>query len=413
MSTLIRSDGTVFLIQVYRDFVESGNGKRTRQSLRQLSEQQGRYVRIIPEASGRYEVALDRHVGFLLGESVARHFSSAGNIIYLESMQSTGKSLLVVVRKGRVLLDTLVDFDSVSNELLPFVAENADFTVHYSGFAGTAWFDSIPGVVDVPVLKKLFSSAKCLPFSLLDKLPADNDLRLIPCEKAIQSSAIAAVSAGYWLAAGLIVVALCVGYWGFSSRVVVESHVTKANLYPAYYQGISSQSGEQVIGHVLDTLSSLSLTPSLDLRRIDFDKNHLTLELDKRPFQMTGLAAWAKAHDFRLKIGANKTLLTKGIHLSSGLYTDRKIYPINSIYIFLSDNLNKIHPGAELISRGVQAHSHWKTMACDWEVSGITVVDLSWLKKLLRDSPVSCDRISLVNHDGVMRGRIHLTIWGR
>lgn len=410
MSILIRNDGAVFLIQVYRDRLRHQKAARMREKLRHLSDQQGRYVQIFADKGGEVEVCLDKQVGFLLGETIINHFAEHASFIYLEQLKTAGKSLVVVVKDRKVQLDTLVDNESIGSELLPFVASDTDYCLFYAGYDGQLPIAFAGSVVDRigPMLAQAVSLSP-----LLDALPLNPRLQLVPCEKAIQQSNFSAISSRIGWATGFIVFAI-LAIMLFIGLLRDDRHEqpTGQLRYAGYYNGIAKEPASQVLSVIMNTLSQVVQLPTLELDRLQYHQDQLELDFSARQAKLQPLLNWAKNRGFHFSLYAGNVKLTQKQQFKPADLHNR-IYSTTAFYAYLSDHLREFHPGSNIrLSSSSRAAKQWQTLNCEWQVSDLTLADLDWLRRLLVNAPVTCDSIALSYHDGEMRGTIHLKIWG-
>jgi hypothetical protein len=411
MSTLIRSDGAVFLIQVYRDQLKQQKPKQMRESLRRLSAQQGRYLRIFSDKKGVLEVCLDKDVGFLLGESIARNFNKHPDFIYIENREKLEKSVIIVVRNEKVQLDTLVPTNEIWSELLPLVASETQYDLFYSGFENQLPGEFFNNGFGSASIAKMMERAVSLPQSLIDSLPLDLDLQLLPYEKALENSPLSGLSKGIWVA----ISGVCLVVFLLIMVVIAKPQESRTQVglspYAGYYQGLSEQPASQVLGSVIRVLSQVFLLPAIELQRVEYHDHQLALSfMDQQP-NLSPLLSFAKDNQFEFLLYSSRVKLTQQQHVKP-VKIENKIYSTTQLYVYLSDHLRRIHPGSSFHFLSSKQGNHWKVWSCEWRVSDLTSADLDWLRRILVNAPVSCDGISLAYHDGVMQGTIHLKIWG-
>lgn len=412
MSTLIRNDGAVFLIQVYRDQIRQQKPKHMRESLRHLSAQLGRYVRILSDNQTDTEVAFDKNVGFLLGESMARHFSEHKSFIYVEYMEHLQKSLVVVVRAGKVQLDTLVTTDEVWAELLPLVAGEEKYRLFHYGFEDGLPVELPKNTPAMDSTDEMFAKATPLMHSLFDNLPLHSDLQLIPCERAIKQSNFAGVSNTAWLSlTAVCVLALAAVFLLNRPDEHGLSTMTRLSPYAAYYRGVSEDPASQVLAVVIKAVSQTFQLPAVQLHRIEYSHDQLELDFASEHARLEHLLTWSKRNDFKFALQMSSVKLTQEQYFRP-VNLGHKIYSATQIYAFLSDHFRSVHPGSYFRLQSTEKKTRWRILSCEWRVKDLTATDLDWLRRLLLNSPVSCNKITLGYHDGVMGGIIHLKIWG-
>jgi hypothetical protein len=413
MSTLIRNDGAVFLIQVYRDQLKAQKARRMRDKLRRLSEQQGRYVQIFSDKKGEIEVCFDKNVGFLLGESIARHFRSEAHFIYIEQMHKTGKSLVIVVKDRRVQLDTLISHENIWSELLPFLAEETAYHLFHAGFDDRLPFDFSSKESANRLMIKMVSEARALPKTLFESLPLDPSLQLIPCEKAIQQSNFSGMSGRIAMGAALIllvVIAIMLSIdW---AREDQKEQAAWQLPYAGYYRGVSAEPASEVLARVNDALSQVYELPTLEIQRLDYHGQQLEISFMGEQDKLEPLLNWAKSNNYRFSLHSGTVKLIQQASFKP-VDLGNKIYSTTEIYAYLSDQLHSIRPDSTFrLSSSSQEGKHWQNLTCEWQVADLTPMDLDWLRRLLLQAPVTCDRLALSYHDGAIRGTIQLKIWG-
>ena len=110
MSTLVRSDGTQFVMQAYRELLSAKKKSQIIQEIRFLAEQQG-----------QYEAVFSTEPGYWLGESIWHYFNQPKNLIYCEALPDSAQVLTVVIQQGSVYIDSQMLASSLQLELLPLM----------------------------------------------------------------------------------------------------------------------------------------------------------------------------------------------------------------------------------------------------------------------------------------------------
>jgi hypothetical protein len=368
-------------------------------------------LRIFVDKKGVLEVCLDKNLGFLLGESMARNWSKHSNFIYIENREALKKTLVVVVRDGKVQLDTWVSIDEVWTELLPLTVEETEYQLLYFGFGDQFLVEFAENGSRAVLSDLMLKRAVSLPQSAVDTLPLYLDLQLLPCEKALQESAFSATSKGVWLALLAIVIAMTVVFLGIKKPQEVDSASVILSPYAGYYQGLSQQPASEVLGSVIRVLSQVFLLPAIQLQRIEYGNDELSLHFVDQQAALSPLLSFARQNQFEFSLHASSVKLTQKKHFKP-VNVKNKIYSATELYVYLSDQLRNIHLGSGFRLLSSKQEKNWKVWTCEWRVRDLTAADLDWLRRIVANAPVSCDNISLAYHDGAMQGTIHLKIWG-
>lgn len=411
MSTLVRNDGSVFLVEVYREQLKKQKPNRLRSALRYLSSQHGRYVRLVEDSLGNVDVALDKTAGFLLGETFARHFKKGEDYIYIERLEKADQALLVVIENGKVILDAVVFQSDIWQELIPIIAVKSRYRIYHFGFGDD---EPIELSLDEPTVgraSEILTRATALPKSVFDSLPLDDDLQLLPCEKAVQQSSFsgAATKNTVFFVIAFCFVMLLVGIFQ-SGRPPTEAGKPRTP-YSLYYHGVSDEPAEQVVGFVLSVVSQIAAAPELNLDQIDYRRQELRLGFANKDDKLTPLLSWSKDNQFHFELHSTSAHLIRQQRFAP-VKTAEKIYSAQDLYVYLSDHLRSILPGSNFRLLSTHQSSHWKSLACEWQVVGLSPTGLKLLQKLLADMPVSCSKISLSYRDALMQGTISFVIWG-
>ncbi|AML47985.1 hypothetical protein AYM02_01155 [Coxiella burnetii] len=187
MPTLVKDDGTPFALQAYRE-VLIGDRASVYKRIRLLAERHGHFVHILKRYTDHYEIAFSPQPGYLLGESIKHYFGWAQNLIFCERLPHRPELLLVVIREGRVYLDSLVLANKVAAKLMPLLSDTQPYQIVTSGEVPIQQSSDEKEVFVPPPY--LVDSFEELNEPLFPRLPAISSLQLLPLSLVLKTSEI-------------------------------------------------------------------------------------------------------------------------------------------------------------------------------------------------------------------------------
>ena len=246
MSTLIRSDGTQFVMQAYRELLSAKKKSQIVQEVRLLAEHQGQYVRLFNKGQSQYQAVFSTEPGCLLGESIWRYFNKPENLIYCEALPDSAQILVVVVRQGSVYIDSQMLASSLQSELLPLMTGDLRYRIITSGNVPLRKAESF-GTFRFP--KDLIEDFKILKEPLFPILPAVKSLQLLPLPLALKAERLN-IGLSTSTVIVLVLVLIVIGWWALtpeqqdvsSPPMVLEK---LGNPYAAYLNALSSPAPDQ------------------------------------------------------------------------------------------------------------------------------------------------------------------------
>ncbi len=183
MAVLRRLDGVQFAINPYRTTVEFHQILQLNQSIKELTQTHGQYVRLFKKADNQFTAVLSQDPGFLLGESVWQHFECPDNLVYCESMPENAQAILVIVSAGKIVFDNVIALSQIDAELKQHIIDAEKYAVYIYG--------------DVPIgmgnnnYEFIFKENQITSFNHLTEplfihLPINEHVQLLPLQLALK-----------------------------------------------------------------------------------------------------------------------------------------------------------------------------------------------------------------------------------
>ena len=97
MATVIRKDGLHFIIQAYREVLPIRKKSLMVRDVKQLTEQNGQFLRLFKKGEKNLEAVFSKEPGFLLAEIIREHFGHPENLLVCEALPD-GKILKLIVQ---------------------------------------------------------------------------------------------------------------------------------------------------------------------------------------------------------------------------------------------------------------------------------------------------------------------------
>ena len=414
MPTLRRDDGVQFVTQSYREALHTKRVSAMKREIRTLAKNHGEFVRCYKQEDGRMEVVFSREPGFLLGEAVWNHFERPRDLIYCESLNDRHHALVVIVRAGSVYLDAKVVYSDLIDELAALSANNEKYVIYVHG--------------DVPLSDAgehgifAFDAERVHTFERLAepvfaKLPLDSEFKLQPLELALTGANFShPLSILFFLGAVFLFFSLSFWYWhakNAATEAVVAQEVIDP--YAAYYKALTTPDpGEQVKEMVFIVSRTYSLL-GWKLNSIDYKNDKYVGKLDGMIDDKKMLDLWARLHGFEL--GSydkknNQFVMTAYSKLSKRS-KPKNIYNLQQVTELFSSKLKwmLVNENLSVTRRDVNGDTVQSIDATidfhDFSPDGFLM-----LGRILNDFPLEIKEIALDTKEGLVSGKIMLTLWG-
>jgi len=413
MSTLVRSDGTQFVMQAYRELLSATKKTRIVQEIRLLAEQQGQYVRLFKKGKSQYEAVFSTDPGCLLGESIWHYFGEPENLIYCEALPDSAQILVVVIRSGSVYIDTQILGSSLQSELLPLMTGDLQYRIVTSGNVPLRKGEGF-GTFRFP--KELVESFETLDELLFPGLSALKSLQLQPLPLALKSEHL---NLGFSTPALiLIVIVLGLGGWWFltpkQEEVPLRQDILKtlSNPYRAYYRALETPAPAQQLSKIVGVVNQLYLLPGWTATKLNYDGKRYRISVIPDGGEMSLIAQWAREHDYRFHLSSQGSELIYHPQFSQRS-KPTTIYSNEQVVTQLVDQLDRLlHHQAVNLGSSLQRGNVQETLLTI-RLEGVSPDLLDLVSRELSDLPVELQSVNLNLRSGLMSGTIQLSVWGR
>lgn len=412
MTVIKRKDGTQFISHVYRERMPRMAKRLLVQEIRLLSSQHGSYLCIMRGTKHHLEVAFSQEQGYLLGELVWDYFARPDNLIVCEAIAESAHCILVVIRDGAVYLDTKLLSSDIYDALVPILADDREYEVYTYGDVPVRDTDTF-GNATFKLPKKIISKFNHLKVSVFERLTTSPEFELRPLPVMLRSKYLRSHHVAMAIAATALVVVG--GWWFFGGSTPpqpVDTGVPVLAQLQSFEVALSSPSPTQLITELGTKIDQLYLIPGWQAARITFNGDKYQVDMHADGGDLWYLTDWAKQHYYDLRITSDGAELTLESHLKKRALP--KTYPNMQLAVetFMQRMKHVLATGAVHIdSSGPHGDMQETKFTLDIQELSPDLLDL--VGQELGDLPLSLSSIDLRLKDGLIDGKIQLSLWGR
>lgn len=408
MSYITREDGENFVIPSYRDVLSSKNKSQLKKDINVLSETYGEYITLQKKNATQIEVAFSPDKGYLLGETVWQCFNKPEDMVYCEAIPNSNEVILVVVKNSSVYLDGSFIAETVSEELVVFLTQQANFEIYTYG--------DVP-ISDSPEDGKFSFDPKSVKnFTVLDE-PKFPSLPLIPAyqldlaEKVLQAHGIGVLPVKQ---AVIVLILLGFGWFMWTTVFAPEETVIQqvvVNPYKDYNSAMNSPLPDQTVQLVAKKLGELTLLPGWQISQIDFSGSSLKAKAKSLGGKVVNFYKWSKDHGYTLSIekdgySLNVPLQVKNVDRSN------KITNLEQVIAVLIDRVATVDPGNKISLGEIKSMNVYKKVEVQISIEDFTPIFIDLMGEQLAGLPVVVDNIKGTVENGILKGTIQLTALG-
>ncbi len=408
---LAKPDGTQFIVQAYRERLNLGKRSALVQKLRDLAEQHGQYLLLLPMPQRTVEVVFSKDPGYLMAETVWNFYDKPTHLIFCERLSKDhNQVLLIVIREGEVYLDTQVENEKVKNELLPLTSEQT-YRVIVSGDVALSEEET----------KGFASSFETIRDSIIKQLPVLNTCRLSTLALALKSPVLGSRITPLNLAAATIVF-LCIIWGAYFYLKKPETPATlpqpqalnqKDNGYADFYASLNSPTPSEQIEFVAQNFLRLyNLPQGWEAGELHFNNNNYRFNLIRQGGSVEEMQDWAKQHNYAFDLGTDSAALSLTSTLSNrGI--PRVIYPLQPVVAFLIDKLDPLFADNAITVGEISEIGKVRTRGLTINLKDVSPEILPLIGNVLgADLPLSISTIDVKVNAGLISGTIQLSAWG-
>lgn len=413
MSTLVRSDGTQFVMQAYRELLSVTKRSQIVHEIRFLAEQQGQYTRLFKKGQNQYEAIFSTEPGYLLGESVWHYFGEPNNIIYCEALPDSAQILVVVVRSGSVYIDAQILGSSLQSELLPLMTGDFKYRIITSGNVPLRKAESF-GTFRFP--KDLIASFETLQVPLFPQLPALKSLQLQPLPLALKSEHL---SFGFSTPLILLTTLALIfgGWWALTPKEEGVSFRpplirTMVSPYAAYYRALTTPAPDRQLAEMVATITQLYLLPGWSATKLQFNGKRFHVALRSDGGKMSGITQWAKQRGYQFHLSSRGAEVIYQSRLTSRA-KPTALYASTQVVTQLVDHMTQLlhHNAVSLGETRQRGDVRATRLTIHLDEVSPELLDL--VGRELNHLPLALTSVDITIHSGLMNGIIQLSVWGK
>lgn len=413
MVAIQRHDGINFIAHAYREQLVISNKRIAVQELRMLSSQHGQYVCLRRKSRHEFEACFSQQLGYLLGETVWDYLGRPDHLIYCEAIAESAHCFLVVIRNGMVYLDNKILSADVHKELLPIIADTHVYEVYTYGDVPVRDVETFGGATFV-LPKKTVCKFHHLKNPLFSQLLPTPQFILKPLPEVLKSNYLRGQSRLTIVTILVLIVVLC-GWWIFRSPSESSHEVIKtqaiAQLHP-FEKALTSPNPAILISELSQKIDELYLMPGWKVLDLNLKGDEFEVRLQSEGGSLWYLSQWAKQHYYQLNI------LPDGAMLKFTSFAKKRKMPkyVSSADTSLDQFLQRMQ--RVLVDNSIHVEGKQKQ-------GGVTETQMTLdLKSLspdllvligqeLNDLPVSLSSVNMHLNNGLIDGKIQLSLWGR
>ncbi len=397
---------TDFVIHAYRESLLVGKKSKFWHDLQLLSDQHGQEVCLIKQANKMVEAVFSKEPGYLLGESVWQYLGKPEYLIYAEAIANSAQLFLVVVKNNHVYLDTKIVSSLLKEELTPFMLGEVPYRIVIYGDLPLRDTETF-GEATFKFPKKLIKSFETLKEPMLLQLPKYEIYHLQPLPIAISTSRLKGKKPG-WAVVILLFTVFLISFALLENRTPHKIAKT-----PNPYQVVlQSPDPSQPILILSQRLLQLYLLPGWESIELHWQGgNTYQIMMHPKESDWVILQAWALSHHYQLNLNADGVLLTGSLNINERSPLPAVISTqlvLNFLYAHL--NQGSFRPSITLGT--TQSEYHLQEVPITLEVTDISPNILGDFSVLLTGLPIVLKTIDLKMDNGLISGRILLSIWG-
>lgn len=409
MVTVVRQDGSQFVVQAYRERVVAPKKTILQHKLQTLSKQYGQHIRLFQVDKETFEVVISRDTGYLLAETVVEYFNRPKNLIYCEQLTNSQQAILIVVRNGAILLDTRIELTKVAGELLPFIADSQQYDVVISG--------AVPITDDEQDASKLFIPAdslgkfEVLSESLYKRLPLLAKFHLQTLVLALKGAKFKTSPVAWALAGFIALIIIGVVAWWMAPSSPSQPRQQR-DVYASYRQALTTPSPVSVLKDVRQTLQDLYFAPEWHLQTVTYQQGRYSSTFEREGnSSLSTLNRWADQKGYRFAMSNGRATITLS-HTLIDRQEPAHVYDLQQVVNLLIDQMGSL-VGSDAISLGSkQVHGKLSEQQLAITFSDASPDVLPLIGKQLDQFPVAVNRVEIRLNDGLISGRIIISVWG-
>lgn len=399
MPILRRADNQVFVFQPYRETLTIKNTSLSRKEIRYLAQSHGKNVRLFKQVTGEFEAVFSPEPGFLLAEMIWHYLQMPDNLIYCESLEGEDQQvLLVIVRDGKVYLDTKLSLNNLTENFTSFITE----TEHYDMV--------VYGAFNILLDKHKFKSLHQLDKPLFPLIPITNTFRLLPLDEALAEHHLKGGLPYFWLLIpGIILAGI---FWHYTHMPVQQLQQQKVTSpYRQFQLALQTPDPTQTINSLVNNLQKIYNLNGWYASDFGYENGSGKLAMHSLGGTAIDLLEWSKQSQMNVDFSEDGAALIFTASVAPRTVPNH-IYDIRQVIALIIDRMMLILPGRAVKINKVMDNQTFRQMSITITFNNISPEILQLVGSNLSGLPVSLNNCSASIKAGLLSGKLQLDVLG-
>jgi len=401
MAVFVREDGAQFVLDAYRETLRERNVGLLKNEIRLLSQTNGQFAKVAKRRHKLTDVVLSPDPGYLFGETVWRHFARPPRLIFYERLQDNKNSyLVVIVKDGEIYLDACLTAAELREEIAVLKTQRKRYVIHgcdhLSDTQESITFDGA-----------MVASLSEHQSSILQELPLSHEVRLLPIDKAITNARLH--NTHWWLGMGVAcVVAAVFLVWLPSSD---RYHKKKVDPLRQYQLALTTPAPSAQLHHLQSVLERSLTMPGWTATSVRYTPLRVNLHVNSLGGNVASLTDWVDNHDAYLNLSSQGADVT--IHADlPGRPLPVTIERSQRVVGRVIDRMMYVMPQKSVSIGAIVRHEGYSETHMSIMVDHLALSMLHILASALHDLPITLRLVSLQVREGMLIGKIDITVMG-
>lgn len=397
MATLTRADGVQFVLQSYREQFALKNTATLKNDIRLLAQTNGQFARLYKQSKGHIEAVFSKDSGYLLAEAIWNYFSKPQNLIYCEILNTDVPDptvLLIAVRNNAVLLDIQLPLSQIERELQALFSENIRYVI------------KVYGKIKIP---NHVSGVETLLKPIFLIVPIHESYKLLPLEEALHHNKISNRPALRWVAG--IGVLMLVSWFFWSLKPNVKNTFFQITTHEQLQHDLNQPPMSEQIFSLIQHINDVIVFPGWMLSEIHYQNSRVKLEMHSFGGTTHDLRRWADTTHYHVLLTEKGAEVTQDILLKK-LPLSLPLLETQHTLSQVTDRLMNILPHQSISVGDMKKIGGYREIPIAIRVDAVSSDILEMIAKMLADLPLTLQAVSIHVNNGLLSGKIDLTIIG-
>jgi len=399
MPILKREDGVNFVLQPYRETLAIRNTSLLRKEIRYLAEQYGQNIRLFKRKGDEYEAVFSQESGVLLGETVWHYFKEAPELIYCEELKSKEPQvLLVIVREGKVYLDTKISPESLFDEMASLLIETKG---RYEVYA----FGQLPDVFTHPAVKSLTQ----LPQPVFPLLPTNHAFQLWSLDQALDEHGLGIKRRSSLIAVTIICLGILGVLWWYVHQR--ETETIYLNPYEQYELALQTPNPAGQINALLEGIQKVNTLTGWKADTVNYNGQTAAMPLKSLGGTASQLMTEAQALKMSVIFTADGASITFPTIVPKRTVPAR-IASSQQIIALIIDRMMRVLPGKSVQINTASQKQVFTETTVTISFNNISPDVLRLVAANIDDLPVTLVSVTANRNGGLFSGNLQLNVVG-